>query len=303
MEFGKIDDPFRLDQINWKLPVDDVLSDRFLKARTADPSQTLKMGAPAWGHKEWVGVIYPPKTKTADYLYHYSRYFSCIELNTSHYRIPTPEQTRKWRELTPDDFRFCAKIFQNISHSRLGLIDKPLLQEWFKFQEILGTQAGPSFLQLPPQFEYNDKALLFQFLQFWPTEFKLALEFRHPSWFEEGKILPLLTQYLQSRKVGLVITDVAGRRDVLHSSISSDFTFIRFIGNNQHDSDRIRARLWNEKLQNWYDKGLQEIYFIVHQPDDIHAPQTTDYLRTLSTFQKFGHPTQKQPTLENYELN
>ena len=283
MEFGKLHDVSLLDLNDWHLPAEDVLVPSFLKAFDRTETQ-LFIGAPAWSHKEWIGKIYPAKTKSTDYLFHYSRYFNTIELNTTHYRIPTPEQTQKWIEKVPENFVFCPKVFQGISHDYAGLTDLDLLRSWFDFLNNLRNHCGPSFLQLPPHFDYNKKAVLFKFLQLWPDHYRLALEFRHPSWFQDGVIIPALTRYLQSRNIGLVITDVAGRRDVLHSSISAPFTLIRFIGNELHSTDYIRAQKWNERLNHWSQQGLQEVFFFVHQPDDISIPEMTEYLKNLSFF-------------------
>jgi uncharacterized protein YecE (DUF72 family) len=118
-------------------------------------------------------------------------------------------------------------------------------------------------------FSYKDKMLLFRFLENWPSEFKLSLELRHPSWFQNGVILPPLSDYLNRKNIGLVITDVAGRRDVLHSSLSTDWTMIRLIGNNLHVSDEMRLGEWANRIKEWQKIGLRDCYFFLHQPDDI----------------------------------
>ncbi|MCM2282758.1 MAG: DUF72 domain-containing protein [Bdellovibrionaceae bacterium] len=285
MEFGKVS-PEQLDDVDWALAPLDPLSVSYLAGlRRADSSAAeFYIGAPAWGHKEWLGKIYPPQTKAADFLYHYSRQFNSIEFNTTHYRIPSREQTLKWLNQVPPRFRFCAKVFKEISHTRTGLTDVALLEQWWNFLATLEGHRGPSFMQLPPNFDYSMKSLLFRFLQSWPREFELALEFRHPSWFEQRHILPALVEYLQSREIGLVITDVAGRRDVSHSSVSAPFTLIRFIGNEMHRSDRTRAHAWSQRLLEWERAGLQRVYFIVHQPDDILLPEMArDVIRVFNT--------------------
>lgn len=274
MEFGKIPN---VDKVDWKIPSLDPLSKEFLGQIQKSKSLAIYFGAPAWSHKEWVGKIYPEKAKSSEFLYYYSRYFSCIELNTSHYRIPTQEQTDKWASQTPKHFLFCPKIFQGISHERSGLRDKELHKVWWTFLSQLKNHCGPSFLQLPPYFDYSFKSELFFFLQNWPSEYQLAIEFRHPSWFQNTQILPALTQYLQKKKIGLVITDVAGRRDVLHSSISSDFSMLRFIGNDLHPSDFLRAKLWLDKFSDWQKSGLKNLFLFVHEPDDVSAPDMTQF--------------------------
>lgn len=276
MEFGKISD---LEGVDWRLPADDPASIAFLTGLAPKPSSTrFFIGTPAWGHKEWVGRIYPPKTKAADFLHYYSRNFNTIELNTTHYRIPRKDQVQKWISQVPPGFQFCPKLFQSISHSSEGMQDKALLREWFQFLEKMEGYRGPCFAQFPPHFDYSRKNLLFYFLQQWPSDFELSLEFRHPSWFQEGRILPALTKYLQSRRIGLVITDVAGRRDVLHTSISAEFVMLRFIGNNLHPSDHVRAKAWAERLSRWSQAGMQRMYFFVHEPEDVKAPEMVNAL-------------------------
>jgi uncharacterized protein YecE (DUF72 family) len=274
VEFGKISD---LSRVNWALPADDPLTVDFLTELSREPgSARFYIGTPAWGNKEWIGKIYPPKTKATEFLHHYSRNFNCIELNTTHYRIPSLVQTAKWRLEAAKGFQFCPKLFKEISHHEAGMLNRELLKEWFGFLGNLQDSRGPCFAQFPPHFDYSRKATLFHFLQQWPKEFELALEFRHSSWFENGHVLPALTKYLQGRNIGLVITDVAGRRDVLHTSVSADFTILRFIGNNLHPSDGPRAKEWARRLAVWTQQGLKRVYFMVHQPDDVLAPEMAD---------------------------
>lgn len=274
MEFGKLTE---IQDIDWKLPPDDPLSVSFLQNLSPTQNLQIHFGAPAWGHKEWVGRIYPAKTKATDFLYHYSRKFDCIELNTTHYQIPTVEKAEKWVSQVPENFSFCPKLYQGISHAPNGLLDLNLLKEWYRFLEALGPNRGPCFIQFSPHFDYSFKALLFKFLQQWPSDFKLCLEFRHPSWFHEGKVLPALTQYLQKQQMGLVITDVAGRRDVLHTSISADFLLLRFVGNDLDPSDFTRAENWIHRFSQWKQQGLKKIFLIIHQPSDLHVPEMTQF--------------------------
>jgi uncharacterized protein YecE (DUF72 family) len=276
MKFGKLES---VENVSWSLPPDDRLSQDFLAGLEKQAELEIRFGAPAWSHKEWVGRIYPPEAKPSEYLYYYSRYFSTIELNTSHYRIPTREQARKWCDQVLPDFVFCPKIYQYISHSPSGLRDRDLHRLWFSFLEDLGVNRGPCFLQLPPTFDYSLKADLFRFIENWPTtEFELSLEFRHPSWFASGHILPALTQYLQTRGVGLVITDVAGRRDVLHSSISADYSILRLVGNDLHPSDFKRVEQWIRRFESWQVQGLQKVFLFLHEPADIHVPEIANFV-------------------------
>ncbi len=265
MEFGKVSD---IQNINWNLPKDDLKNLSHITPKSSDEGK-LYFGAPAWGSKHWLGKIYPKKTPSQEFLHYYSRNFTCIELNTTHYRIPDEKTTHEWLSKVPEHFLFCPKLPKDISHARNGLVDKVTLDHWLSFLERIKTNLGPCFIQLNEYFSYQDKMLLFRFLENWPSEFKLTLELRHPSWFQDGVILPALTDYLNRRNIGLVITDVAGRRDVLHSSLSANYTFIRLIGNNLDPSDELRLSLWAERIKQWQSMGLSETFLILHQPDDL----------------------------------
>src|SRR5690606_37823878 len=127
----------------------------------------LYFGSPAWGNKLWLGKLYPKKTKPNEFLHHYSRSFNSIELNTTHYRIPTQEGAREWLSQVPVGFEFCPKVHKDISHARGGLQDKRMLSYWLKFLETMQGNLGPSFIQLHEMFSYSEKVQLFRFLENW----------------------------------------------------------------------------------------------------------------------------------------
>ena len=263
MEFGKLDD---ISEVQWTLPQNDPQNaSRF--SPNLDPK--LLLGSPAWGARHWLGKIYPLKSKPEEFLYYYSRNFNCIELNTTHYRIPDYETAKGWLSQVPKEFKFCPKLHKDISHSRFGPLDKTILNHWLSFLEQMQTHLGPCFIQFHEMFSYAEKSLLFQFLENWPSDYRLCVELRHSSWFHNGVILPALADYLHKKNIGLVITDVAGRRDVLHSTLSAPWCQIRLIGNDLDPSDSQRLQDWAMRIKQWQNQGLQETFLFLHQTDDI----------------------------------
>lgn len=275
MEFGKL---ANIRGVDWSIPPDDHKNPERFKSQNAPLK--IHVGSPAWGEKLWIGKIYPKKTPSDQFLYHYSRNFNCIELNSSHYAIPSEEKTYGWLKQVPADFLFCPKVHKDISHSSFGMFDPKLLKDFLAFMQNLQGNLGPAFIQFHENFSYGDKAALFKFLEQWPSEFELTLELRHPSWFPDRKILPALGDYLHKRGIGLVITDVAGRRDVLHTSLTSSWTMVRLIGNDLDPSDESRLQDWSQRFIQWQSLGLKDIYLLLHQPDDI---LTIEYARMAST--------------------
>lgn len=104
-----------------------------------------------------------------------------------------------------------------------------------------------------------------------PKDLEVFLEVRHKDWYlpENQK---LLGDFLQAGNFGAVITDTSGRRDMLHMELTIPKAFIRFVGNNMHDTDYPRIDAWVERIKSWLDNGIREVYFMMHQHDESNTP-------------------------------
>ncbi len=275
MKFGKLQD---ISTVNFSLPNDPSSTQSILARLSASTTPTLYVGCTGWSMKEWVGHVYPANAKTKDYLTHYAKQFNTIELNTTHYRIPNFETVQKWKTTSAADFRFCPKIPQAISHSSgMGLNDGKLSAFTESIQQ-LGEKMGCCFLQMPPYFDASRLAILATFLDNFPVDIPLAIEVRHESWFRnEDSLLPLV-ELAKAKNCALVITDVAGRRDVLHQQLTNNRAMIRFVGNDLHSTDYTRIDEWVQRLKDWFAAGISEVYFFTHEPDNIKAPELAKYL-------------------------
>ena len=74
-----------------------------------------------------------------------------------------------------------------------------------------------------------------------------------------------------------VITDTSGRRDCVHMKLTAPVAFVRFVGNNLHPTDFTRIDNWVDHIKTWIDKGLREIYFYIHNHDEINSPELCKY--------------------------
>lgn len=274
MKFGKLSD---ISQVDFRLPADSAFTVAHLdKLGKNTVLPTVYIGCTGWSMKEWVGKVYPPKTPVKAFLWYYSRQFNTIELNTTHYRIPDAKTIEKWRNESPDDFRFCPKVPQTISHSGdLGL-NNTLIQHFCDSVLGLEEKLGCCFMQMPPYFGVDRLPILANFLDRWPTAVPLAIEFRHESWFESAGMPGF--ELLADKGITSVITDVAGRRDVLHQHLTTNKAMVRFVGNNLVPTDFQRIDEWVERLSHWLRQGITEIYFFTHEPDNILAPDLSLYL-------------------------
>jgi uncharacterized protein YecE (DUF72 family) len=272
MKFGHLPTN-SLNQVDFSFPSQDPKTWLRLRMHGQQRSRLrVGIGCPVWNVKEWVGNVYPVTADPKDFLFYYSRQFNSIELNTTHYRIPDLETIRRWRETVPEDFRFNPKFPQMISHGRPLVSDTSEFREFIRNIMQLHEKLGITFLQLPPQFDPDHLPELKRFLGALPHDFPIAVEVRHPAFFEDHQLIDPLFDILSEAGAATVITDVAGRRDVLHTSLTSLKVIVRFIGNDLHPTDNLRVQEWVHRLHGWIQLGLEQVEFFVHEPDDRNAP-------------------------------
>lgn len=277
MEFGRVDEN-DLVSIDFSLPVEPVFNKNILNGRPAkDPK--VYFGCAKWGRMEWVGKIYPPKTKEKDFLQHYVKHYNSIELNATHYKIYGEPGIRKWAEkVNGRDFLFCPKMYQGLTHR--GKLDgrHPLLNEFFRGIVAFEKHLGPIFVQVSDTFSPKRKQELFDFLAALPKNLQFFLEVRHPGWFGKEKDREDIFAFLRDNNMGAVITDTAGRRDCAHMHLTIPKVFIRYVGNSLHPTDYSRSDAWVKRMKYWLDNGLQELYFFMHMHDEAKSPELSAYL-------------------------
>jgi len=232
-------------------------------------SPNIFVGCAKWNKKD-LKNFYPKGTK--DELAYYSTQFNSIELNATFYRIFSAETHQKWYDKTPGDFKFFPKIVQNVSHlRRLNDEAYPILEEYLNATSNLKDKLGTIFLQLHNNFGPKNWDRVVRFVEYWPKEFKLAMEFRHTDWFNDDKVSQELYHLLEENGISNTLVDTAGRRDIMHMRLTNNEAFIRYVGAN-HPSDYTRLDDWVEKLADWKQKGLKNIHFFVHQNMELESP-------------------------------
>ncbi|MFN8250416.1 MAG: DUF72 domain-containing protein [Ferruginibacter sp.] len=277
MEFGRVTTE-ELAGIDFSLPAEPVYNATILKGKAVQ-SPKIYLGCAKWGREEWVGKIYPPKTREKDFLQHYVQHYNSIELNATHYKVYGEAGIKKWVEKAAGkDFKFCPKLYQGITH-RGSLKGKQFItNEFFRGIVSFEQYLGPVFMQVSDTFSPKRKEELFDFLKTLPTDLQFFLEVRHPDWFKKDAFREELFATLSSLNMGAVITDTAGRRDCAHMHLTIPKAFIRYVGNSLHPSDYTRCDAWVQRMKTWLDQGLEELYFFMHMHDEATSPELTVYL-------------------------
>lgn len=268
MKFGKVEDPGLVD---FSMPNDHPDTKRVLS--NGNGNFRVFVGCAKW-NKTDLKNFYPRGTK--DELTYYSSQFNCIELNATFYRVFAKAQFEKWRDKTPENFRFFPKVVQNVSHwGRLNDVDR-VVEEVVHAFGGLEEKLGRAFLQLKDDFAPKDFDRVATFCENWPKAVPLAMEFRHPDWYGDKTIAEELYQVLESNNISNIITDTAGRRDLVHMRLTTPNCFVRYTGAN-HASDYTRMDDWIERLAIWKEQGIEEVDFFIHQNVELESPLLAAY--------------------------
>lgn len=277
MDFGKVTSE-ELESVDFKLPPDRPETNRLLTAQKSGMQPNVYVGCAKWGRKDWIGKIYPKGTKEGDFLSHYARHFNCIELNATFYRLPTRSQTAGWKNKVGPDFQFCPKFSQGITHIRrlkeAGEITDRFLEGISGFEKNL----GPVFLMPHPGMGPKTLETIQLFIESLPKDIRVFVELRHADWFKNEEAFQKMFGIFENLRAGSVITDAAGRRDCVHMRLTTPEAFIRFVGNGLHPSDYTRVDDWVNRIHQWMQSGINNVYFFMHQHEELHSPELSKYV-------------------------
>lgn len=270
MKFGKVEHP---EDVDFTLPKDHLQTQQILAEEKPENFKHISVGCAKWNRKD-LKNFYPRGTK--DELTYYASQFNSIELNATFYRMFPSEQFMKWRERVGDDFKFFPKVPRLISHTKRLVNAEDLVSDYTANLLPLKQKLGMVFLQMPENFLPKNIDRLAPFFKTWPKEIPLAFEVRHQSWHQDEAISKELNAILQEYNIANIITDSAGRRDLLHMRLTNDTAFIRYNGAN-HETDYTRLDDWIDRIEIWHKQGLKNLYFFIHQNLEEASPLLSAY--------------------------
>jgi uncharacterized protein YecE (DUF72 family) len=145
---------------------------------------TYWIGTSGYSYKQWKGRFYPDGLPDAEMLRYYASRFAAVEINYTFYRAASVRQLQGWAKETPDLFTFTLKAPRRITHE-LRLRDAAdLAADFCETARALKHKLGALLFQLPP-FLKRDTPRLEDFLHQLPPGFRVAFEFRNPTWFAD----------------------------------------------------------------------------------------------------------------------
>jgi uncharacterized protein YecE (DUF72 family) len=188
----------------------------------------IRVGIGGWTYQPWRGTFYPKGLRQADELSHAAGRLGAIEINGTYYRLQKPESFAKWRDATPDGFRFTLKASRYCTNRR-DLREAEESIGRFLGQGIveLGDKLGPIFWQFMPTKKFDADEFA-DFLAMLPGKqdgipLRHALEVRHES-FVCPEFIAL------ARKHNAAIVTAHSERYPHIADQTADFAYARLLG-------------------------------------------------------------------------
>lgn len=235
------------------------------------------IGTSGWHYKHWKGPFYPRDIANRDLLEYYTRFFRCVEINNSFYRLPDCNVLNQWRESVPADFLFSVKASRYITHMKKLKDPEEPLERFLNRVAVLEDRLGPVLFQLPPSWHVNLKRLE-SFLDRLSSEFQYTFEFRDPSWFDK-QIFDLLAE----RNVAFCIYQLGDLK--APREVTADFVYIRLHGpSDSYQGNYSRRTLagWAGAISSWVKQGKSVYCFFDNDQAGYAALNARELRKMLS---------------------
>lgn len=269
-----------------------------MASKERQPAPPLRLGLPVWGYRPWIGEFFATNTQPANFLKHYATVFNTVEGNTTFYGLPDKEMVLRWKQQTPEGFKFCFKLPKQITHGKMLRGVDELLTDFFSRLEVLEGRLGPFMIQLPAGFGPDNMETLRHFLAKLPRRYNYGLEVRHHSFFDKGRNERALDRLLSSYNIDRVIFDTRK----LHSVQKEDeewkaiqqkkprlpvrfkttgiHPILRYVGVNDKLNNTAYLKEWAIVIADWIHQGYHP-YVFIHAPDEFYAPKLATYFHSL----------------------
>ena len=261
----------------------------------------LYLGTGGYSNDDWLGLLYPEGTKSADYLKIYAQHFNAVELNSSFYNIPGIKAFAGMVRKSEGRVLFAVKLHRSMTHSRDADEEtyKRMLESVHPLREA--GMLGPFLAQFPYSFHRtaDNRKYLLDLIKHFEGE-RLALEFRTDDW-DLDEVRESLKEF------GLITVSVdypplpGLPASGLH--ITSDTAYIRLHGRNEKtwwDGKSAAARhdyLYTpDELKGWalaideHKDALSQVYLLLQNTTKGHALKNLAMLKELFDEVGLGAP-------------
>ncbi len=286
----------------------------------------IRIGVSAWTDPDLTGTFYPPDIRAAEErLRFYAAHFDTVEVDSTYYALPAERNAHLWAKRTPEDFLFHIKAFALLTQhpaetsrlpkalrealppkdqerDRLHHPPSPILELAFQmFGSALlplkeAKKLGVLLFQFPPWFQAKKEN--YDYILYCQEKlpgYRLAIEFRHPSWLAGQKRQQTLT-FLQNHQMVYVCVDepLSPLTVPPLCLATTSEAYIRFHGRNfvgwfakgASVKEKFRYRYSREELLPWVSKvhklhGVETVTLIFNNCFADYAIQNARMMREL----------------------
>lgn len=261
-----------------------------------------RVGTASWTDPTLLATgFYPRTVKDAEArLRFYAEHFNTVEVDSTYYALPSERNATLWTQRTPETFRFHIKAFALLTQHgaetralpegikrllspdvlrqpRLSRSPTEVLELSFQmFRKALmplrvAGKLGCILLQFPPWFTARpDHEAYLAFCRMQLPDDRLAIEFRHASWFDDRTQRTL--DFLAQHGLALVCIDAPQIRSIPHPPYvtTSDVAYVRLHGRNR---------------QAWFQRAATAAQRFKYLDSDDELRQCAAKIRQLRTAQ------------------
>lgn len=277
----------------------------------------ILIGSASWTDKTLIecGRFYPKEAKSPEArLRYYATQFPLVEVDSTYYGMPTPQNAQLWAQRTPDKFVFNVKAFRLFTGHQTSptVLHKDIQQAlganlpqtlyykdvpreiadelWRRFSEALeplrqAGKLGAVHFQFAPWLLRNREGMAHvrHCVEKMPDHL-LSVEFRNKSWFDGdnlGKTIAL------EKELGVVHTIVdepqgfANCVPCVWEATHPRLALLRLHGRN-HEAWNIRSSASSSRFNYWYPRAeleamVPEIRRMAGLAEQLHVVFNTNY--------------------------
>lgn len=213
-------------------------------------------GTSGFSYPTWRGGFYPPDAPADEFLRHYARRLSTVELLATYHRLPTEQQLERWAAQTPPGFRFALRLTRRIVNGDLAAF-----ATFLERARTLGERLGAVVARLPDRRPRDDGLLRFLLGSLDPG-LRFAFDPRDESW-DHPDVDRLLAEAGAVR-----VNDLDG---------AAGFRYLR-LRDTPYDDAALASLA--ARLRPLLARGI-DVYAYVRHEDEPHGPLAAERLAEL----------------------
>ncbi|MFC1850131.1 DUF72 domain-containing protein [candidate division CSSED10-310 bacterium] len=245
----------------------------------------IKIGTSGYSYTDWKGTFYPKTIKSHEMLTYYARFFECVEINFTYYRLPQASQFVSMIEKSKGTVEFVVKAFQDLTHKRVENYQAILKNFLNNLKPLVEAELlGAILFQFPYSFKYSaENCRYLEILRELTQSQTMIIEFRHTGWIRDE-----VFDFLHRNELGFCCVDepqLPGLMPV-RAELTSKIGYVRFHGRNAHKwwhhdqpYERYHYLYTADELAEW----LTPINKLAHEAEKVFVFTNNHYLGNAAT--------------------